>query len=770
MKSAILTKFLLIVSILMLAACSGTKHLPAGEKLYTGADIKIGSSDKISKSSQRSIKRTAADAFTPEPNSSFLGIRFKLWRYMAAGDTAESKLKKWMKRTGEPPVLIGDVKPMLTSSVIDARLYNIGIFQSNTHYSIAEKKHTAKVIYTSNIHKPFVVSEMNYAISDSSLSRIILTEKDKSLIKPGEDYNLSKLKNERERVDMLLKNNGYFYFDPDYLLFKADTSETDNNVVFRLTLKDSVPAEALTVYRINRVYIDQSYTLSERALTRVKDTIPYGNFLFLGKTRTASIRHSVITRSVFLRKNDIYSRKNHNTTLNRLMSMGNFKFVSVKFTESDTTAPGFLDVLILMTPMPKYSFKAEMDIVSKSNNYAGPRMNVSILDRNAFKGAELLNFSLAGSWETQLSGKNKNLQSYSLNPKIELQFPRFLVPFRMKRTSSIYMPKTRFSLSYDYLRRGNYFDMRALQFVYGFKWKEDIRKEHELNPLNVSYTAVGNKSQEFLDLLESNPFLQKSYENQFIAGASYSYTYNEQVLPLKTMQYYFQLTTEVAGNTFSLVNNIGGRKISSENPGQFAGSYYSQFARMSLDGRGFYNLPSKNKIALRVYAGLAAPYGNSSTLPYIKQFFSGGPNSVRAFNINSLGPGTFDQNVDSIGFLNLGGEVKFEMNAEYRFHIFRFLKGALFTDAGNVWMLRSNPDLPESTFSFSGFADEIAVGAGFGLRIDVSFFLLRFDLAMPLRKPWLEKNNRWVIDEISPGKPSWRNENLILNVAIGYPF
>ncbi len=770
MKSPALTKHAIILVCLLLAACSGTKHLPPGDKLYTGAHVKLESAEKISKKKLRSIKKTAEGALVPKPNSSFLGMRFKLWRYMAAGDTAESKLKKWMKRTGEAPVMMDNVKPMVTSTVIDARLYNIGIFKSFTEYSITEKRKTAKVIYTSRIHQPFAVKEMNYAVSDSSLSRIILTEKEKSLIKPGDDYSLEKLRNERERIDALLKNNGYFYFDPDFLLFKADTSETDKTVVFRLTLKDSVPQQALTVYRINNVYIDQAYSLSERAASRVKDTIPYGNYLFLGKERRKSISLKVIARSVFLKKNDVYSRKNHNSTLNRLMSMGNFKFVSIKFTDSDTTAPGFLDATILMTPMSKYSFKAEVDIVSKSNNYTGPRMNVSILDRNTFKGAEFLNFSLAGSWETQLSGKNKNLQSYSLNPKIEIIYPRFLVPFRMKRTSSIYLPKTRFSLSYDYLKRGNYFDMRSLQFIYGYKWKEDIRKEHELNPVNVSYNAVGNKSDAFLELLESNPFLKKSYEDQFIAGANYTFTYNEQVLPEKTIQTYLQLNTEVAGNAFSLANVLAGNKISSESPSLIAGSSYSQFAKMSLDGRGYYNFPDRNKFAVRIYAGLAKPYGNSSTLPYVRQFFSGGPSSIRAFQINSVGPGTYNQNNDSIGFLKLGGDVKLEFNAEYRFNIYRFFKGALFTDAGNVWLLESNSSTMGSPFSFSGFAGEMAVGAGIGLRIDVSFFLLRFDLAMPLRKPWLEKNNRWVIDKINFGSPSWRADNLILNVAIGYPF
>jgi len=765
LTGSIINKYFLIVICLLLAACSGTKHLPPGEKLYTGAQIKFESTEKIKK--KRFIKTTAEIALRTKPNQYILGMRPKLWMYMTAGKDPKSKFNKWLKKMGEAPVLIRNVKPEVTSTIIDAKLYNIGIFKSYTEFKIVEKKHTAKILYISHIHKPYTVKELIYSISDDKLNQMILTERKKSFIKAGEDYNLDKLQNERIRIDAVLKNNGYFYFNPDYMLFKADTSEVNHKVTFKLSLKDSIPEKALTVYRINNVFIDQDYSLNDAVTDNTKDTIRYQNNVFLGKESEMKIRLKVILRSVYLRKHEIYSRNNHNITLNRLMSMGNFKFVRMKFSDSDTLAPGFLDVTILMTPMPKYAFRAEIDLVSKSNNYTGPRMNLSFLNRNTFKGAELLNLNLAASFEAQLSGAN--LYSYSLNPQVELYFPRFLVPFRI-RTNSMYIPKTRFLFSYNYLKRVNYFEMSTFQFIYGYKWKKDIRQEHELNPVSISYTTVGKKSAEFTALLASNPFLKRSYEEQFIAGGSYSYTYNEQVLADKKIQYFFHLTAEVAGNAFSLVNSITGKKISSDNPSRVVGSIYSQYAKLSIDGRGYYNFKNKNKLAMRVFAGVAKPYGNSSILPYIKQFFSGGPNSIRAFHINSVGPGTFQQNADNKGFLQLGGDVKLELNAEYRFNIYRFFKGALFTDAGNVWLLKSNPANTGSPFSFSGFASEVAVGAGIGLRIDISFFILRFDLATPLRKPWLEKNHRWVTNQINFGNSSWRRENLILNIAIGYPF
>ena len=271
-------------------------------------------------------------------------------------------------------------------------------------------------------------------------------------------------------------------------------------------------------------------------------------------------------------------------------------------------------------------------------------------------------------------------------------------------------------------------------------------------------------------MLASNPFLKKSYEELFIAGATYSFTYNEQAVQDKKMLYFIHLTAESAGNAFSLAKRAGGDKPSPDHPSSVIGSVYSQFVKTSLDARVFLTLRDKNKLALRFFTGVARSFGNSSVLPYTRQFFSGGPNSLRGFQINSVGPGTFFQNADNRAFLHLGGDIKLELNAEYRFNIYRFFKGALFADAGNVWLNKSNPANTGSPFKLSGFINEMAVGAGIGARIDVSFFILRFDLAIPLRKPWLEDGHRWVTDQIDLTNPSWRKANLVLNIAIGYPF
>jgi hypothetical protein len=377
---------------------------------------------------------------------------------------------------------------------------------------------------------------------------------------------------------------------------------------------------------------------------------------------------------------------------------------------------------------------------------------------------------MAGAFESQLGGKERNLFSYSVNPQVELLFPRIVAPFKVERPNSVYIPKTRLSLSYNFLKRVNYFNMNTLQFLYGYRWKDNLKSEHELSPVGISYTALGNRSEAFNELLDANPALQSSYQEMFIAGTNYSFTYNEQVGQPKRIQYYLSATAEAAGNLFSLATLATGGGGSDSDPATVLGSAYSQFAKVSVDGRGYLNIGEQDKVVMRLFAGVGKAYGNASVMPYSRQFFSGGPNSIRAFQINSVGPGTYFQEQDEIGYFQLGGDVKLELNAEYRFTIYNIFKGAVFADAGNVWLQRSNPGSGGNHFAFTRVLNELAAGAGAGLRLDISFFILRFDAAVPLRKPWLAEGSRWVTQEPGFMEDGWLLQNAVLNVAIGYPF
>jgi len=740
-------QLLFLLSLMVLTACSGLKSVPEGDKLYVGAEIMVVTSEHIP--NQKYLQNMAKSVSRPKPNQSLLGIRPKL----------SLPNFKWLRKYKEAPVLMSSVRPAATTVIMDALFFNNGIFNSYTEYKVVEKKHTAKVIYTCHLHKPYTLKDLLVSISDDSIASIVRSEEKHSLVKKGDSYRLDMLKLERIRLDAVLKDKGYFYFSPDYLLYKADSSNGDGTVSLKLTLKDSVPPNALLPYSIHEVTIDQDYSLNSDTIPRVKDTIHVEDNIFLGQRYNQQTRPRVLLKSVFLKKGDVYSRKNHDRTLNGLMSLGNYKFVRIKFENFERGDSGALNATILMTPFPKYTFSAEIDMVSKSNGYMGPRLQGSLLSRNMFRYAELLKFNLSGSYEAQWG--QANLFSYAYAPQLELNVPGLLLPFKIPGFKNANAFKTRFAVSYNYLKRVNYFDMRTFQILEGYQWKPGDFQEMELNPIQVSYTSLANQSETFKALLAANPFLQKSYEEQFIAGGTASFTYDDQPGSQRKIQHYVRLTAETAGNLFSLVNG---------NATTILGSTYAQFTKASMDGRIYYTFADKNKMVVRMYAGAGIPYGNSSVLPYSKQFFSGGPNSVRAFPINSLGPGTYHQNTGTEGFLQLGGDIKLEANAEYRFTIYNFLKGALFVDAGNCWLIRSNDALGIQPFAISTFMDELAVGGGIGMRMDVSFFILRFDLAVPFRKPWKTNQQNWVFNRIDFLSPNWRKENLILNVAIGYPF
>jgi len=760
-----LKKYFLIGLCALFVACNGTKRLPPGQSLYTGAKVAVEGEGKFSR---RKIKSEASNAFAPRTNKKFLGLRIKLMIHNSVKDTTGSKFKKWLKyKVGQPPVLLTDANPEQVSKVIDATLFNMGIFNEVTRYEIKRKKNAASILYTVHVHTPYSISDYSFLQGNDSLSLMIHESMTDALVIRGNDYNLSVLKAERTRISEYLKDRGYYYFKPDYLVFKGDSSVTAKTIRLVLAVKPDIPDIATRKYYIRNIYFETDFSLTDT--TGNRDTTLYDDIYFIEKEMI--IRHRVIKRSVFIRKGDPYSRLNHNLSLSRIMSMGNYKYVSVRFTEADTTPGNYLDAYFYSTPSLKRTIRLETDMVSKSNNFFGPSQIINYKNRNTFNGAELLEFKLKGSFETQISGDYKGLFSYEIGPELSLYIPRFIVPFRIPASKSPFIPRTRISVSYDYSHRVEYYTLKSLQLTFGYEWKGSIKTLHRLNPVSINYYAVSDKTESFQEMLDEDPTLARSFEDQFIAGMDYSFTYNEQLYTLKRIQFYVNPTAELSGNVISL----GKRVFANEKPEPgkppllLAGNPYAQFARASVDFRTYFRLTKKTTLVARFLGGIGIAYGNSITLPYVKQFFSGGPSDIRAFRYNSLGPGTYIAPDSVDNFYGQGGDYKLEANLEYRFPIIAILKGALFIDAGNTWLRKPNEEIQAEAIS-KDFYKEIALGAGYGIRLDVTFFVLRLDLAMPLRKPWLPENERWVVNDIQLGSPSWRKENMILNLAIGYPF
>jgi outer membrane protein insertion porin family len=753
-----------ILLLLLLSSCSALKLVPPTEKLYTGSKIEIVSGEKTA---FLKAKGEAADIISPKPNSDFFKSRPELWvYYKTQKDT--SGLKKWIhKKIGKAPVYASQTDPEMLCKAIDARLFNLGYFNSLTTYVAKIDSHTTSYIFKVELGNAYTIGAIDYPPSNDSLSGLISNQKQNSLLIIGKKYNLDVLKQERDRLDEILKNKGYFYFNNEYLLFKADTTFGYNQVKIKLTLKADCPAEAKTTYTVKDVNIFAEYQLGKENKSEVQ-IIDSTNFY----SPTNYIRPAPILHAVFLRNNKTYSRSDHNLTLSRLNGLGVYKFVSVRLIKNDSL-DNFLNAIILLTPRDKKSLSLEVQGTSKSNNFIGPGIKGGFKNRNTFGGAELLVINAGASFETQFNGPYKGQYTYEFNPKIELYVPRFIVPFHLA-DRSLYVPKTKFVVDLSYMSRVNYYDINSAKFSFGYRWKNSLPTDHDLSLLNINYFNVYNQSADFDSLINENPTMALRFEKQFIAGIGYSFTYNQQLYDQKRNPIYINPSIELAGSTLSGINKLMGKTPDASNPLQVFGVNYAQFVKFDLDVRQLFKLNRQGAsvIATRLFAGWGLPFGNASTIPYIKQYFSGGAYSLRGFPVYSVGPGTFSppDSVADLYFVQQGGEIKLELNIEYRFTIAGMLKGAIFTDAGNTWLNNDNPEIPGGKFNPQTFIKELAIDIGTGIRYDVKFFVIRLDLGMPIRKPWYPEGNRFVFNEFDISSSKWRKDNLILNLAFGYPF
>jgi outer membrane protein assembly factor BamA len=462
---------------------------------------------------------------------------------------------------------------------------------------------------------------------------------------------------------------------------------------------------------------------------------------------------------------DLYRIQDQESSLNRFSAIGNFRYVQLQYIPADSQSADYnkLHVQLYLSPYNRRALNFEAQALAKSNNFVGPALLTTYTNRNLFKGGELFKLTAKLGFETQLAGgRSTGLFAYEVGLQAELMVPRLVLPFETTPKTGYGIPKTRFTLGGSSLNRVNLYRLHAAQLGYGFNWQKNRFIYQEFTPINVSFTGLGQTGPAFDSILAANAFLQRSFDQRFIAGLTYLFQFSELNEPGKRNRFFTQLGVDLSGNALHAIQSAQGKA------GSLFGQAYAHYARVDLDVRHYWQIKRNHRLVSRVFAAYGQPLGSTTSLPYIKQFFSGGPNSVRAFRIRSLGPGTYrPASVDLQSFFDQAGDIKLEFNLEYRFPLGGFLQGALFADAGNVWLANENPDLPGSGFSSQALR-QLAFGSGLGLRIDVSLLVLRFDLAMPLRKPWLAGGG-WFDFQTSPGN-SWASEHLILNFGIGYPF
>ena len=768
MKMTDILPFIILGSVLLLASCNLTKHVPEGDALYTGATIKVKDST-LSKKEKKSVKEKTEGLPRPKPNSKFLGIPFKLILYNMGGDPSKGGfIRKFFRKIGQPPVLASTVRIDYNVDLLRNFQENIGYFHARVTGDTVVKKKKAHAYYTLTPGHAYTISEVYFDVdSSTAMGKAIKETKRKSLLRTEDHFNLEIVKAERIRIDAHLKEEGYYYFSPELLILDADSTVGNDQVAMYLKVKETTPPLARKPYKIDKVVLYPNFRLNtaQSDTNRITGTNFKGLYIV---DRQEKFKPKLFPRILRFDSGDVYNRQDHNLTLSRLINLDVFKFVKNRFedtgqNEADT---GKLNTYYYLTPLPKKTLKAEVGGNTKSNDYVGSLFKLTFRNRNTFRAAEHLDVFATAGTEVQYGGENRGYNSYRLGGGVKFSIPRFVVPFFQFNTTNAFVPRTSIELGYELLNRQKLYTLSSLRGELGYSWKPNLKVQQEFNPISINYVKAINITQKYRDSISEDPILKHAIDTQFILGSNYNFTLNPLVNNPQGSGFYFNGLVDLSGN-------LAGAFVSEgpEGKKKLFGSPFSQYLKSQLDFRYYWALNKKTRWANRIIVGMGYPYGNSDQLPFIKQYYIGGTNSVRAFRSRTIGPGTYrSPNAGNSSFYaDQSGDIKLELNTEMRLKFNKIIEGAIFADAGNIWLYNEDPARPGTGFN-KNFMKELAVGTGVGLRLDLTILLLRVDFGMPLRKPWLPEGNRWVLDQIDFSSKDWRRKNLILNLAIGYPF
>lgn len=789
-------------------SCGNTKYLPENESLFVGGKINVVDTN-IGKSEREKIENYLSESIRPKPNKSFLGMRWKLYVYNVVGTPKKEKggLKNWLRdKVGEPPVLASSLNLNTNNRIFENQLQNIGYLRAEVSSSKETDKQKTKAYFEVLANEQFTINEVKFPLELTDASRIandIQALKEKTILKVGDAYSLDNIKNERIRIDAELKNKGYYYFNPEYIIMKVDTGISNNKLNIKVELKwDEMPRNAYERFIVDDVIIMPNYRLpstKDSSLVRVakqSDTLIIYNDIKLVEsarynfeTKTfqtqATFRPATFYQAMQLKPGEVYNQRDHNLSLNRLVNMGTFKFVKSdivqvrnnRYRASDTTnrfkydptaltsgPDAGLKLIYTLTPYPKKSLNGEVNGFTQNDSRAGSRASIIWRNRNALRGGELFTVKASGGFEIQYGNPDirRRPNTYNLGFSVGLNIPRFLLPFWDPKPNGTFVPRTLVNLDYNYSRRGNLYTINSITLGWGYNWREDIKRDHKLFPLSLGIVRT--------DTIDKNAVIDVNLSNLvfngIILGSTYEYNFNSKADGnVKPHNYFINIIADVAGNSLGLIN--GSTKLQ-EQPKTIFGSAYAQYAKLQTDFRYYYKINPKLEVAARTILGMGTPYGNSSTLPNVKQFFSGGSNSLRGFPSRLVGPGTYDYRDGN--YIETLGDFKFEWNLELRQKLYSFIDLGLFFDAGNIWLFRENPNFPGGKFT-KNFYKELAMDVGLGLRLDFSILILRLDFATPIRKPYLiDEGKDWTIREIDVLSGPWRRDNLFFNLAIGLPF
>jgi len=766
----------LLFFILIISSCNSTKYVPEGETLLNDNHIIIN---------KEGIKKSDLLPYIKQkPNKRIFGTRFYLGLYNLSNINKQRWPHKWLRDIGEEPVIFDLYATAKTKEQIKSYAATKGYFDGQVMETIETANRKSDVFYNVDLLPPYTIRKLLYEIADSNIQKLCYFDSVNCIIERGKPYDVDVLQAERLRFERFIKDHGFYGFSADHIYFRVDSTVGNRQVDIiygiknfaKLDIYNGISLVPHSIYRVKNIYIYPDFVPKDaleggEAYLNSFDTTNYQGYYFISRTEEPEIKYDLIIQSLYLKPGSVFNVTNTEQSRAHLLTLKVYRLVNIYY--SDVNEPDIaqdsemmIDCNIQLTLLSQQSYKVELEGTNSVGNLGGA-LNLIYQHKNLFHGAELFSMKLKGAYETNT--QNDSLMSTrEYGVETSLRLPRFLLPF-FKKEGFIkkYNPTTTLLAAYNYQNMPLYTKTTA-NATFGYNWKARNYQEHIINPLQLNLVKLWSIDPGYAAKIDSSSYLAYSYKDVLIFGGNYSFIFNNQSIKKSRDYWFLRINTETSGNMLAMVNKLAGAKKTEDGTYNILGLPFAQYVRTDFDLRYNLNLNDVSSIVYRGFFGIGIPYGNSKAIPFQKQYFGGGANGIRAWQVRSLGPGSYIPT--DTKFLNQTADIKLEVNAEYRFKLFWILEGALFLDAGNIWTYHDDLSRPGSKFIFNKFYKDIAVGTGAGLRFDFKFVIGRVDLGMKLRDPLLTDGSKWIIMSRPYIFSLKRNSDLAIVIAIGYPF
>ena len=776
------------VVVMMLCACSSTRHVPDGEMLLDKVSIDVIND---STADERLTELDLVNYLRQQPNHKVLGFaKLQLGLYSLSGKDSTRWYNRWLRRMGQPPVIYDSTLTQASERQLRTALINRGYMHPlvSADTMAHRDKKRMEVRYNVRPGRRHVISSLAMECDDPVIDSLLRTDSLATLISPGQPFDRNRLDAERDRISRLLRDNGYYAFTKEYVTFVADTAAMSEEVGLVMTVRPpyvrqssdvspDVVIDRHTPYSVRNVIFVTDYNSrmgSEDIIARQRDTVYYKNIEVLyGPDRY--IRPSVLEENCSIVPGKPYNASDVDRTYQALSRLGILRFINIEMTPVATIDGRiWLDCYILLSRNKKQSVSIELE-GTNSEGDLGFGVGLTYQHRNLGKGSEMLTAKFRTAYES-LSGKLDGLINNRYTEfagEVGITFPKFKAPLLSRSFKQRINATTEFAVSANYQERPEYTRVIA-GAAWKYKWnaqERDYNVRRTFDLIDVNYVYLPHSTIDFIDqIAPTNPLLRYSYEDHFIMRMGYTYYRTNRRIPTATVSSFaiqpsvttFRASGEIAGNLlYAFSSALGQHK--SDGAYKIFGIQYAQYAKGELDFTHTVNFNSRNALAFHTGFGIAYPYGNSRMVPFEKRFYAGGANSVRGWSARTLGPGRYDAKNSVTDFINQCGDIRFDINLEYRAKLFWVLEGALFIDAGNIWTIKNYESQPGGFFRFRNFYKEIAAAYGVGLRMDFTYFLLRLDLGFKAHNPAMNQEE-WPIVH-----PNWHRD-ATFHFAVGYPF